>query len=78
MNLDLSDEEAAALTKHLRQALDEARYPARAKARPAQIRSGEARPSEAPARSLATAESGHGAEPWAGPETVTFPVSEEL
>ena len=27
MNLDLSDEEAAALTKHLRQALDEARYP---------------------------------------------------
>jgi hypothetical protein len=27
MHLDLSDDEAAALTKHLRQALDEARYP---------------------------------------------------
>jgi hypothetical protein len=27
MHLDLSDDEAAALTKHLRQALDYARYP---------------------------------------------------
>ena len=27
MNLDQSDEETGALTKHLRQALDEARYP---------------------------------------------------
>jgi uncharacterized membrane protein YccC len=27
MTLDLTDEEAAALTKHLRQALDDARYP---------------------------------------------------
>ena len=27
MTLDLTDDEAAALTKHLRQALDEARYP---------------------------------------------------
>jgi hypothetical protein len=27
MHLDLSDDEAAALTKHLRRAIDEARYP---------------------------------------------------
>ena len=27
MTLDLTDEEAAALTKHLRQAIDDARYP---------------------------------------------------
>jgi hypothetical protein len=27
VHLDLSDDEAAALTKHLRQAIDEARYP---------------------------------------------------
>jgi hypothetical protein len=27
LTLDLTDEEAAALTKHLRQALDDARYP---------------------------------------------------
>jgi hypothetical protein len=62
MHLDLSDDEAAALTKHLRQALDYARYPFAPRLDPlkavlAKLDPPKPRPKPLPAR--------HGSEPWA-------------
>ena len=63
MTLDLSDDEAAALTKHLRQALDEARYPLALRLDPLNANPREARSAKASAGTIATVKSRYGAKP---------------
>src|SRR5271165_14400 len=64
MNLDLADEEAAALTRHLRQAIEDAHYPMAPRLDPLKDIHDKARPAAASAGTAATAEARHGTKRW--------------